>query len=222
MTPLSKDKLNLLFLSIIIISGILLYLPSTSISFLNDEIAFIKRNQVSSLTELANLFDKKDYDGDYYRPFVNFTSGLITIAGGYNPVFYRIFNILLHTANGILVYFFILSLMQGKDKKDIISLFGALFFISFPLNDYSVIWHTDLFDRLMTSFYLLSLIFFIRKKTWGITSLIFFLLALLSKEMAFSLPFAVFLFSWFLNDNNRFIKAIKDSIPYIFILLILI
>jgi len=83
MTSVSKQKINYLFPGIIIITAVLLFLPSLNIPFINDEVAFIKRNSVENISGLAGLFDKKDYDGDYYRPVVNFLSGLLTMAGGY-------------------------------------------------------------------------------------------------------------------------------------------
>ena len=170
---LLREKTPVIFL--VIAFGILLYLPSINIPFINDEISFIKRTEVSTFSELYTLFDKKDYDGDYYRPLPNFISGFITLffssqsgtdnpykVSTYNFYYYRIFNLLLHTVAGVLVFFFCLTILKNQPDKKIISLFAALFFLAFPLQDYAVIWHTDLFDRLMLIFYLAALISFMK------------------------------------------------------------
>jgi len=212
----ASRRTNYLFILLIILTGISIYIPSINIEFVNDEIAFISRNKADSISELAGLFDKKDYDGDYYRPLANLTTGLITLAGGYEVWVYRVFNLLLHTANGVLVYLFILLLMRGKEKDMLTALFGSLFFLAFPLNDYAVIWHTALFDRLMMLFYLLSMIYFLRENKPGAVSVIFFLLAALSKEMAFSLPLVIFFLAP--HSKSGAAKALKASLPYIIIL----
>jgi hypothetical protein len=206
-----------LSVSLIFLTGVILYLPSLSVEFIADEIAFISRNDPGELQNLPGLLDKKDYDGDYYRPAGNFISGVLTLAVGYNPVYYRLFNLLLNSLNGLLVFLFLLELLKQHERKGIIAFFGALFFISFPLNDYAVIWHPDLFDRVMMSFYFLSLIYFLKNKI--VLSLVFFLLSVLSKEMAFSLPVIIVLLSY--NTTRKFAESIKASLPYFIILLLL-
>ncbi len=222
MTLFSKGKYNFLFPAAILLAGFILYLPSVRIPFLNDELAFISRNQADSFTSLLDLFSRKSYDGDYYRPVVNFISGILSFAAGYNAVFYRFFNLLLHSVNGLLVYSAASLLLEGNKRKELIAFFGALLFISSPINDYAVIWHTDLFDRIMMFFYLLSLIWFIRAGSWGYLSLIFFLLSALSKEMAFSLPFIILMLSVSINGREQLTKAVKDFLPYFILLIILL
>jgi hypothetical protein len=217
-----QNKIKYLFLIFIILSGIILYLPSIAVEFLSDEIAFISRNEPEDITSLLTLFDKKDYDGDYYRPMGNFLSGVLTLSGGYDTRFYRVFNLLLNTANGVLVFFFLLLLLKGREKGGLISFFGALFFVSFPLNDYAVIWHTDLFDRLMMFFYFLSLIFYLKGGRYKTLSLLFFLLAALSKEMAFSLPLVILALSYLIRRDQKLTFSVKESLPYFAMLLMLL
>ncbi len=196
---------------------LILYSPSIKIPFVNDEISFIQRNQPANISELFGLFNKKDYDGYYYRPIGNFVSGLSTLVFNYDYVYYRILNILLHAAAGILLYYFLYYLLSDNNKRRAIAMFAALFFIAFPLNDYVIFWQTDLFDRLMLIFYLAGLLSFIKQKLKpGFLSLLFFLLSMMSKEMAFSFPLIIFLITYFFtNDSKKIYKSILTSLPYV-------
>ncbi len=205
---------------IILLFTLLLFLRSVQIPFLNDEISFIKRNHASNLLDYLKLFEKKSYDGFYYRPLANFVSGITTFFFSYDVIYYRLFNLLLHAVSGILLYSFLLNLLKDNRRKKLISLFSALFFIAFPLNDYVVFWQTDLFDRLMLIFYLLGLIAFVKNNfKAGILSMLFFLLSMLSKEMAFSFPLIIALITfYFAKEGKHFRAIISASLPYIILM----
>lgn len=210
-------KQTIYFLIILFTTGILLYLPSLTIPFFSDEIYFIQRNESATFNEFSSLFDKKDYDGYYYRPIGNAVSSVLTVAFSYNPFYYRSFNLLLHILNSFLVYFFVFTLLKTKKNKEIISLFASLFFISFPLHDYAVVWHTDLFDRLLFTFYISSVILFIKKYRITPTSLLLFLLAFLSKESAVSLPLIIFTSHFVLAERYKLYPAFLKALPYVLI-----
>ena len=214
----SINKQSLLSAVFIFIFAASIYLPTINIPFINDEIYFIQRNEVKSLTNLYTLFNKKDYDGYYYRPLPDMISGLTAFFFKYNYKDYRILNLLLHSTVAVLVYFLIFYLLQIPDKNNI-ALFAALFFAAFPLHDYAVIWHTDLFDRVMVLFYLAGLIVFIRNNFRAtISSIIFFILALLSKEMAFSFPLIIALIYFFFSRSKFDIKkSLISAAPYFII-----
>lgn len=217
------DRQKFLSALFIFIFAASIYLPTTKIPLISDEISFIQRNEVPSLNKLYTLFNKKDYDGYYYRPLPDMISGFISYYFKYDYKCYRIFNLILHATASVLVYFFIFSLLQNPNKN-YISLFGALFFACFPIHDYAVIWHTDLFDRIMILFYLAGVIAFIRNKfSVTISSIVFFILALLSKEMAFSFPLIIALIYFFFSDSKfDFKKSLKKSAPYFLIALLFI
>ncbi len=218
-----RKKQNLLFPILIFLFAASIYLPTINIPFINDEIYFIKRNEVKSITQLYTLFNKKEYDGYYYRPLPDMISGLTFFFFKYNYKDYRVFNFLLHATAAVLIYFFIFSLLQIPGKK-IIALFASLFFAGFPIHDYAVIWHTDLFDRVMILFYLAGLLAFVRNKfSATISSSIFFLLALLSKEMAFSFPLVIGLIYFFFAEPKFNVKkALLTALPYFVIAILFI
>ncbi len=208
-------KQNLFSAVFIFLFAASLYLPTTNIPFINDEIYFIQRNKVQSLTGLYTLFNKKDYDGYYYRPLPDFISGLITYFFKYDSRYYRVFNLLLHSAAAVLVYFLISMLLKIPDKN-YIALFAALFFAAFPIHDYAVIWQTDLFDRIMMLFYIAGLIAYTRNNFKpALSSIAFFILSLLSKEMAFSFPLIIALIYFFFCEPKFNIKrSLASAAPY--------
>lgn len=203
-----KNNPEFFYIFLLFLSGLIIYLPSLFISFFGDEPAFISRNAVNTFTDWFELLDKKVYDGAYYRPIGNLLSGTLTLLFGSHEWLYRLFNLLLHTINGIMVFKFTGLIVKSERNKLLVPFFAGLFFILFPLHDLAVIWHTDLFDRLLLLFYLSSIIFYLRGKL--ITSLTFALLSFLTKEMAFSLPLIIFI-SGYLIAGKKPSTTIKDA-----------
>lgn len=215
---------NLFYPLLIFVFAFSIYLPSVKAPLISDESYFIQRNQITSLSEAPSLFNKKDYDGYYYRPLPNFISGISTLLFRYNVEDYRIFNIILHALASILIYYFLILLLENNSKKYLIGLFASLFFAAFPIHNYAVIWITDLFERIMIIFYLAGLIAFIKKRFKpGLFSLLFFALSLLSKEMAFSFPLIIGLI-YFCFGEKRFSlkKSILSLLPYLAVMAVFI
>ncbi|MDP3149519.1 MAG: hypothetical protein Q8N83_10370 [Ignavibacteria bacterium] len=213
---ISDFKKDYLFFFVLLFAGVLFFAPSLQIPFISDEVAFIKRNTVFNFAQLLGLFDKKVYDGFYYRPFGNFVSGILTFFAGDNPFFYRLFNVILHIINAFIFFKFAKSISQ-KINNDILPYAAAFLFLVFPGNDYALLWHTALFDRLLVGLYLLGLISFLKNYRVTISSVIFFILAMLSKESAFSFPFVIFIADFFLNRNRTSFKssAMKSGIYFL-------
>ncbi|HZW40535.1 MAG TPA: hypothetical protein VFF33_14645 [Ignavibacteriaceae bacterium] len=186
-TYLAKNKI--VFPLILLLIGIAVYLPSINIFYINDEIAFIERTKVNNLFDLFSFFNFQNFDGSYYRPIGNIIAGKITFFTNQNLVLIRLFNILIHILNAFLVYQLGKRLLKNLEYYNLLSAMAAIIFLVHPLHDYAVIWHTALFERAMTAFYLIALVFFIDKKI--LLSLFFAVLAILSKEMAFSIPLVV-------------------------------
>ncbi len=200
-------------------AGILLFAPSLQIPFISDEVAFIKRNTIFNFAQLMGLFDKKAYDGFYYRPLGNFVSGVLTLFAGDNPFFYRFFNVILHIINAI-IFFKFAKIISKKINSAILPYVAALLFLVFPGNDYALLWHTALFDRLLLGLYLLGLISFLKNYQVTIASIVFFILAMLSKEAAFSFPLVIFIADFFLNENRTTFKSsVKKSGIYFLVLI---
>src|SRR5206468_4168774 len=100
----------------------------------------------------------------------------------------------------------------------VIALTAALLFGIHPLHVESVAWASELKDLLYTFFFLASYIFYMkfsgeRKKKFYLLSLLMFVLALLSKAMAASLPVVLMLTDYLKGRKINF-KSLPDKIPY--------
>lgn len=112
-----------------------------------------------------------------------------------NFILYRIIN---------LVFYFVISFLAGKIILSItadlkLSLLTLFLFLIFPNNIHNICWSSGIVDLLCTMFYLSTLYFMIlylkEKNPFNfLLSGVFFLLALLTKETAISLPFVSFLY----------------------------
>ncbi|PIP78371.1 MAG: hypothetical protein COW85_04365 [Ignavibacteria bacterium CG22_combo_CG10-13_8_21_14_all_37_15] len=215
---ISELKKEYFFFLVLAFAGLLVFAPSLQIPFISDEVAFIKRNTVSDLMQLPNLFEKKDYDEFYYRPLGNFVSGILTFLAGDEAFFYRFFNVLLHIANTFIFFQFAKVIFQ-KIGNQSFAYAAALLFLVFPGNDYALLWHTALFDRVLFGLYFLGILSFLKNFRVTIPSLIFFILAMLSKEAAFSFPFVIFTLDYLLNEKEHSLKSAgkKSGVYFLFL-----
>lgn len=169
--------------------------------------------------------------------------------GSYNPVFFLIFNILhsifglksymyhlvaiiLHASNACLFYFLtqkILKLIKLPFSQKWAWL-AALLYLAWPTNVETIAWLAANMHLWATLFYLASLLFyfkFLEQKTNKhlYYSLLFFALAIFSKETAISLPFIIlnweiYLISQKQSQNKKWRFKYKRILAYFSILFI--
>lgn len=131
----------------------------------------------------------------YYRPISSLSLLLDYQLWGLNPVGYHLTNIILHAANAWLICL-ILGALLGSQRT---ALFAALLFAAHPVQTEAVTFASSRTDCLFALFYLAAVWCFLRSRDADDTprrrflfwSLGFFMLALMSKEMAISLPVVV-------------------------------
>jgi protein O-mannosyl-transferase len=203
----------------IIVLGVAVYSNSFDCSFHFDDFNIFKdtvTNKYASLSDWIGIFDT--------RPV-----GMLTFAANYHlhqmDVWgYHLVNLMIHLANAILILYltlFTLSTPAMKDSeiaghKDIISFLVALLFVAHPLATQSVTYIAQRFTSLATLFYLLSLIFYIHGRMHQgqkMTFWLFYIISLLcgvagflTKEIVFTLPFAILLYelSFFKSERGKF------------------
>jgi len=166
------------------------------------------------------------------RIFANFTFAVNYTWHGLDVAGYHVFNLLIHIANALLVYLLVLvtfrtpflSLHSGENRDGeyyagIIALFSALIFVSHPVQTQAVTYITQRFASLVTTFYLLSIILYAKARlsvspgrrtllyTAAVVSVI---LAMLTKENAFTLPAAIALYEVMFLDGK-----LRDRILYL-------
>ena len=154
------------------------------------------------------------------------------IYGGFNPWGYHLSSNLLHSINGVLVFFVILTIFGllepesgnfsiGKDAHSLIAAFlASTLFIVHPQHVESVAWVAERKDLLVQFFMLLSFLLYVGyitcdrqvKTRWYIATLVFFFLAVISKPMAVTFPVVLLLADIYPLRRTVFAKPVIDSI----------
>lgn len=151
---------------------------------------------------------------DLTRPLMPVSLAIDYSLWGLNPAGFRLTNILLHALNSVLVYILASSLLTNRWS----CLMSALIFAVHPIHVEPVVGITFREDLLVTFFYLSALLLYIKfavdsKPLYYLFSLSFFILALLSKEMAVTFPLVVLIYNFILKrDAGK--KSLLLQIPY--------
>ncbi|MCX7994656.1 MAG: tetratricopeptide repeat protein [candidate division WOR-3 bacterium] len=215
MKLLSFNKIRIYsVVPVVIIITFFTLLPCINNGFTNwdDDVYVINNIHIRSLTlhSILTIFSSYYYGG--YIPLTILSFALNYYFSQSNPFSYHLTNLIIHLINCTLVFWFIFLLT----KKSSVSAITSLLFGIHPLHVESVAWITERKDVLYTLFFLSSLIVYIfylrkEKKKFYFISLFIFLLALLSKPSAISLPAVLLLIDYFHYgklDKNKFIMKI--------------
>jgi tetratricopeptide (TPR) repeat protein len=200
----------LLGIGIILLLGFIIYSNSFDCSFhFDDEHSIVENLEIRDITDINTLWNI-----NHTRFIPNLTFALNYHFGELNVKGYHIFNLLIHLINACLVYWLTFLICSSpalkhhtalKDKKTF-ALITALLFISHPLATQSVTYIVQRLASIAAMFYFLSLALYMKgrlidKKNRSryllfAGALISAILAMLSKENAFTLPFAILLFEF--------------------------
>lgn len=195
----------------------ILYLPSLQNDFVPNwddggyvlEYEPIQHINTENLKEIFTSF----YKGNYH-PLTTTIYAAVYAINGENAFGFHLLNLLLHCANVWLVFLVI----RGIFKKRALAFWVALIFGIHPMHVESVAWISELKDVLYTFFYLLSLLAYLRFQSSRHTpnlllSLFFFLLSLLSKSAAVTLPLVILLIDYFRNTRIN-LRYLLEKIPF--------
>lgn len=147
----------------------------------------------------------------FYRPVLQLLYSINYKIWGPNPVGFHFINIMFHWLCAIFVYKIGIILFKGKK---LISLIGASLFAVHPVNN-EPLFRAPLNENIYGLFMIVSVYFFIRERRY--LSLLTFAFALLSKESAVMLPFALCILS---IHERGFKKGIASMSPYVGIMAI--
>ena len=216
-------KYNLLFIIVILTMGVIAYSNSFDCSFhFDDHIVF-----PSSLTRgTASI-------GNWLHIHPVRPIGMLTFAIDYNihnlDVWgYHLVNLIIHLINALLVWwltFITFSTPAMKETpvsghKSLIAFMTGLLFVTHPLATESVTYITQRFTSLATLFYLLSLILFVKgrlrennKTAFFLfcASIVFGICGMLTKEIVFTLPFAIILYDYCFIKTSSWKPELKDK-----------
>lgn len=226
----AKTK-HLLPISLLVCVSAIIYYNSLSNGFVYDDFGTIVENVHikrfgNYLSSFYNLSYFKISGGEAsYRPVATLSYYLLYAIFGLNPFGYHLISFALHIFNVILVYQ-IAHVILG-DKRS--SAIAGLLFACHPVNTEAVNGISYNEDLIAAFFFFLALLLYMKLKTIApkrnlvlfILSLLFFLLGLLSKEMAITLPAMVVLYDLTLRESvsreisvNRVLEVVQNRKYY--------
>ncbi|HEX2910886.1 MAG TPA: hypothetical protein VH186_08780 [Chloroflexia bacterium] len=202
---LSKQTLFTLCATLLFPLTFLLYASSLSHNFLTDDYILIAQLHFkqSSFTEAFAYFTRDWGVNDlFYRPLVRLFWSVEYALFKENPAGWHFMGIMLYSLNVVLVYLLARQLTSRYLPAGV----AALLFLLHPTHAEPAIWISDQSDLLALAFCMLALISYIRfcnTECKGLLfyglAILFFTLALLSKESA--VPFVIFPFLYELVFN---------------------
>ena len=211
-----------------------LYVPF----YLDDGIYIVDNRLVRDLSNFTDL------SGARYVALLSFA--LNYAAGGYDPLGYHLVNIVIHVANGCLLFLLVTTVLApgvmrgpslpGRDVEEdgsvlFVATAAALLFVLHPVQTQAVTYITQRFASLATLFYLLTVLLYIRAAASGggrvfskpsyWAALVSALLAMKTKEISFTLPLTLvaweFLFAR-IDRGDGVVVRLKRLAPFLLLL----
>lgn len=211
-------------LAIIILLGIIIYSNSFNCSFHLDD-----RTSIVDNAAIRNMYDVKAlWNYSQTRFITYYTFALNYHFDKFNMWGYHLFNLIIHLINACLVYWLTLLIFSSpalkgysiSKNKQVIALLTALLFVSHPLATQSVTYIVQRMASMVAMFYFLSLALYMKARLMEKSNATKYLLfagsflsalsALLCKENAFTLPFAIVLFELFFLQTKKVSINFKD------------
>jgi hypothetical protein len=203
--------------------GLAAYSNVVNAFFLSDDFELIGR-----VLEGGLPFTWGREHGGFFRPVFILSFYLDGALWGSRPFGFHLTNLSLHSLDAFLVYLLTRELLRkgraastGREWK--VALVAGLVFLLHPSHTEAVTWVSGRADLLASLFSLLSVLSFIshsgEAKTGALVkALMWFALALLSKESAACLPALVFAVGFYLDESTgtgtRFRRALMKAAPF--------
>ena len=225
---------------IIVVLGILIYSNTFNAPFVLDDDHSIVNS--SSIKDVRHFIDLQSMYGNRHIGFLTFA--LNYKMHGLDVTGYHIFNLFIHLLNGLLVYWLVILTFRTPYasaylQKDVlktsapyrwIPLFTALLFVSHPVQTQAVTYIVQRFASLTTLFYLASLVMYIKARgsdsskkaryAFYAASIVSAILAMRTKEIAFTLPVMVVLYE-FMFFRGDIKKRVLYLLPFLLTMFII-
>jgi hypothetical protein len=205
------------FFLVLVAGNLALFLPSMKGDFLWDDKYFISENPSIQGKGFLRAFLFSPFGGfsgtdensrrqdrvmQFYRPLVSLSYWLDFRVWGLNPAAFHLTNILIQTANVIVLFYILIGLTSSPESAFI----GAALFSVYPLHSENVSWisgRTDLLAFLFAGLSVLLFIRFVKKRSPAslLASGAAYFLALLGKENVILLPL-IFLFFLYKKEGK--------------------
>jgi tetratricopeptide (TPR) repeat protein len=228
---------------IIVVLGILIYSNTLDVPFAFDDTGSIIYNSI--IRDVRHIIDPQNIYSS--RLVGQLTFALNYKMHGLNVAGYHIFNLFIHILNALLVYWLLMltfrtpyasaylqkDVLKTSDPYHWIPLFSALLFVSHPVQTQAVTYIVQRFASLSTLFYLVSLVTYIQARGSDSTkkaryafyaaSIISAVLAMRTKEIAFTLPFIAVLYEcmFFRGDIKKRMLYLLPLLPLLLTVLVI-
>src|SRR3989344_495302 len=204
------------------------YSASISSYFVVRELSLIYLSIPETWKKVHQIFTERGLESLYYRPILKLTYWMEYSLFNLNPIGYHVTSLFFHILNTILVFY--LANILTKDMN--VSYIAALVFAVHPLHTDTITRTANSNNLTFTFFYLLAVISFIKYSTLGETigvylaiAIFAFILSLLAKETAITLPVVLFLYEFVfylgkIHDYYLISPYLNKYIPFLLILFI--
>lgn len=204
---------NWLLLAFLALAALAVYAASLSNGFMVfDDDKAIRYNNVIKNPTFQGIFFSNNLG--MYAPVTWLGYALTYALAGEKAWAFHTFSLLLHIGCVWSVYFLIRNIMQQRET----AFFTALLFAVHPMQAEAVSWIAGQSALSFSLFYLLSILAYTRRQTkhnrwWYGLSLVSFILAVLAKSAAVTLPLLLLLLDWY-RKGRLAGKDFLDKIPY--------
>ncbi len=218
---------------------VLLYYSTFNTTFIWDDRTLIVNNTyIRSLKNIPFFFTLEYWKehhlgGKTYRPLRTTTFALDYHFWKFDQRGYHLTNLTFYILNCLLVYFLVLELEKAAGRGESstgyrgvllgVPLAAALLFAVHPIHTETIVYIKNRSEMITMLFYQLSFLLFLkhlvaRQLSAGtiafLASLVCFILSLISKETAFSLPPMLVLFVLLFTPRDRWRKLLLRTAPY--------
>jgi len=233
---------NAFLVGVFLLIGVAIYSNTLHSPFVFDDGPSITRNP--TIKNLENFYgNSTGYDKYPTRIIGYFSFALNYSIGEFDPFGYHILNIAIHIINALLVGFFVLitfrtpflkkSLSEATARE--VSLISGMLFLVHPVQTEAVTFIVQRLTSLTTTFYLLSLYFYVKSRVifiggsnksetkflvYLVCSICFCIFAMKTKEISFTLPFIILIYECFFFDGPYRSRACF-LLPFLLSLLII-
>lgn len=219
-------------------ASFLVYIPSLRNEFVWDDVDYVTGNpHIRSLGSSFFRWAFLDFHASNWHPLTWFSHALDYAVWGLHPLGHHLVNNILHAVNSFLVVVVASRLIEADydfqlESHDsrfplIAAVVTGLLFGIHPIHVESVAWVAERKDLLCAIFYLLSIMTYLKLaagdapigtgtappffRKYYLLTFVFFILALLSKPMAVSLPVVLLILDWYPLRKIFSLKTLRNA-----------